>query len=197
MGGDHYTWGKETYFEQSFHIPLIIRDPSQAADTGRGAQVDKFTESVDILPTILDWLGRDAPAQCDGQSLIPFLRGKPPASWRDAVHYEMDFRFTPNMPRLDAEETLGLTPDDCAFTVIRDEQYKYVHFANLPPLFFDMQNDPYEMHNLANDPEREALMLRYAQRMLSWRMQHADRTLANFHLSSKGVFDGRRRSLVS
>jgi hypothetical protein len=40
-------------------------------------------------------------------------------------------------------------------------------------------------------------MLRYAQKMLSWRMRHADRTLANFHLSKKGVYDGRRRALIS
>ncbi len=78
-----------------------------------------------------------------------------------------------------------------------DEHYKYVHFANLPPLLFDMQDDPFEMHNLAEQPEHTATMLRYAQKMLSWRMQHAERTLANFHLSDDGVFDGRRRSLVS
>jgi arylsulfatase A-like enzyme len=197
MGGDHYTWGKETYFEQSFHIPLIIRDPRKSADSARGHHVDKFTESVDIVPTILDWLGRDIPAQCDGHSLLPFLQGQSPLNWRDAVHYEVDFRYTPNLPRLDAEVTLGLSPDDCYFTVIRDENFKYVHFANLPPLLFDMRTDPFEMHNLAERPEHTATMLRYAQKMLSWRMRHADRTLANFHLSEEGVFDGRRRSLVS
>ena len=197
MGGDHYTWGKETYFEQSFHIPLIIRDPRRETDQVRGRVVEQFTESVDIMPTILDWLGRDIPAQCDGHSLVPFLQGETPADWRDAVHYEVDFRYTPNLPRLDAEIALGLTPDECYFTVIRDAKYKYVHFANLPPLLFDMQADPHEMHNLAERPEHGAVMLRYAQKMLSWRMRYAERTLANLHLSNKGVFDGRRRSLVS
>jgi arylsulfatase A-like enzyme len=197
MGGDHYTWGKETYFEQSFHIPLIIRDPSKTADAGRGRAVDRFTESVDVTPTVLDWLGREIPAQCDGHSLLPFLHGKTPATWRDAVHYEVDFRYTPNLPGVDAETALGLSPDDCAFTAIRDEHYKYVHFTNLPPLFFDMKNDPHEMHNLVSRPEHNTVMLRYAQKMLSWRMRYADRTLANFHLSNKGVFNGRRRSLVS
>lgn len=197
MGGDHYTWGKETYFEQCFHIPLIIRDPRQRADRARGAMIDHFTESVDVMPTILDWLGREIPAQCDGHSLLPFLEGTMPTGWRDAVHYEIDFRYSPNLRRLDAEASLGLAPDDCYFSVIRDDKYKYVHFANLPPLFFDMQADPYEMHNLAAQPERGADMLRYAQKMLSWRMRYADRTLTNLHLSSQGVFDGRRRSLLS
>ncbi len=197
MGGDHYTWGKETYFEQSFHIPLIIHDPRRAADRARGSQVDLFTESVDIVPTILDWLGRDIPAQCDGQSLLPFLEGASPADWRQEVHYEIDFRYTPNLPRLDAETSLGLKPDECYLTAIRDRHYKYVHFAALPPLLFDMERDPAEMNNLADRPEHAATVLRYAQKMLSWRMRHADRTLANLHLSEQGVFDGRKRALVA
>jgi arylsulfatase A-like enzyme len=196
-GGDHYTWGKETYFDQSFHIPLIIHDPRRAADEARGNQIDLFTESVDILPTILDWLGHDIPAQCDGRSLLPFLEGSTPADWREEVHYEVDFRYTPNLPEIDAETMLGLKPDDCYLTVIRDRHYKYVHFATLPPLLFDLAQDPAETTNLAQQVEQAPILLRYAQKMLSWRMRHADRTLANLHLSKQGVFDGRQRRLVA
>jgi len=197
MGGDHYTWGKETYFEQSFHIPLIIRDPRSAADGGRGSQIDLFTESVDIMPTILDWLEKDIPAQCDGRSLLPILQGRKPADWREEVHYEIDFRYTPNLTHLDAETTLGLKPDECYLTAIRDRQYKYVHFATLPPLLFDMERDPYEMTNLAESPEHMPVVLRYAQKMLGWRMRHAERTLTNLHLSAQGVFDGHKRAVLS
>ncbi len=135
--------------------------------------------------------------QCDGQSLLPFLEGASPADWRQEVHYEVDFRYTPNLPGLDAETSLNLKPDECYLTSIRDRQYKYVHFATLPPLLFDMENDPAEMTNLAERPEHAATVLRYAQKMLSWRMRHADRTLANLHLSEQGVFDGRKRALLS
>ena len=76
---------------------------------------------------------------------------------------------------------------------MRDEQFKYVHFVSLPPLLFDLKNDPYEMNNLANDPNYRDVLLTYAQRMLSWRMRHVDRTLANLHLSPAGVTDGRKR----
>ncbi len=107
MGGDHYCWGKEVYFDQSFHIPLIIRDPRRAADRNRGRQVDRFTESVDILPTILEWLGQPIPAQCDGRSLMPFLEGATPPDWRTDVHYELDFRTSPNSGSIDPEAALG------------------------------------------------------------------------------------------
>jgi arylsulfatase A-like enzyme len=193
MGGDHYCWGKETYFDQSFHIPLIIRDPRRVADRDRGRQIDRFTESVDILPTILAWLGRPIPDQCDGRSLLPFVEGASPPDWRTDVHYELDFRTSPNSPGIDPEAALGIAPDECYLTVLRDEHYKYVHFVSLPPLLFDLKNDPYEMTNLANDPARGDVLLAYAQRMLSWRMRHVDRTLANLHLSPAGVTDGRTR----
>jgi arylsulfatase A-like enzyme len=193
MGGDHYCWGKEIYFDQSFHIPLIIRDPRRAADRNRGRQVDRFTESVDLLPTILDWLGRPISDQCDGRSLLPFVEGATPPDWRTEVHYELDFRTSPNSPNIDPEAALGISPDECYLTALRDEHYKYVHFVSLPPLLFDLKTDPYEMTNLANDPAHRDVLLTHAQKMLSWRMRYPDRTLVNLHLSPAGVTDGHKR----
>ena len=51
---------------------------------------------MDILPTILEWLGRPVPDQCDGRSLMPFIEGATPPDWRTDVHYELDFRTSPN-----------------------------------------------------------------------------------------------------
>src|SRR5262245_5979898 len=112
MGGDHYCWGKETYFVQSFHIPLIIRDPRRIADRGRGRQVDRFTESVDILPTVLDCLGQPIPDQFDVRSLLPFIEGANPPDLRTAVHYELDFRPSPNSGSIDQEAALGIGPHE-------------------------------------------------------------------------------------
>ena len=39
-----------------------------------------FTESIDVMPTILDWLGGEIPRTCDGESLLPFLAGRPAAA---------------------------------------------------------------------------------------------------------------------
>jgi hypothetical protein len=41
---------------------------------------------------VAEWLGADVPAQCDGRALTGFLRGEGPAHWRDAAHFELDFR---------------------------------------------------------------------------------------------------------
>ena len=75
MGGDHWLVEKLGYWDESYHVPLIIRDPDAGADYGRGRVVDAFTESVDVLPTICRWLGIEVPLQADGYPLQPFLTG--------------------------------------------------------------------------------------------------------------------------
>lgn len=183
--GDHHLLGKLGYFDESFHIPMVVRDPRQAADATRGRVVDAFTEAVDVMPTILDALGRDTPRDCAGMSLLPFLHGEPPAHWRDAVHWEYDFR--PYYADAGTPPPYGLSIDECALAVIRDTKYKYVHFDALPPLFFDLEADPQQFDNRAGDPAYTARVLEYAQKMLSWRMRNAERTLTGYSASPDGL----------
>ena len=76
MGGDHWLLEKVGYWDESFHVPLIIRDPDPAASPTRGRVVHSFTESVDVLPTICAWLGIEVPLQADGFALQPFITGE-------------------------------------------------------------------------------------------------------------------------
>jgi len=180
--GDHFLLGKIGYHEESFRIPLIIRDPDASATRGRIE--DAFTEMVDILPTLISWMGGDVPNTVDGRSLLPLVGGVRPADWRDALHYEFDFRETPGST---AERELGLTMDECSLCVLQDETFKYVHFAALPPLLFDLRDDPHQFHSLAADPAYASVVRDYAQRMLSWRMRHSDRTLTHYRASPGGL----------
>ena len=116
--------------------------PAREFDASRGRVVDAFTEHVDVLPTICELLGTDVPLQCDGRPLTPWLEGDTPDDWRDEVHFEFDFR-DPDGALL--EEAFGLTLEECALAVLRDEHGKYVQFSGhpaLPPIFFDLDADP-------------------------------------------------------
>lgn len=182
--GDHWMFSKYSHFEQSFHIPLIVRDPRPEARLASGTVVDAFTESIDVMPTILERLGIEIPTQCDGHSLLPFCRGEQPEDWRREYHAEFDLRS----PYEIAENPpLGLAMKHCTANIIRGERYKYVHFTTLPPLFFDLEEDPDEFNNLATDPAYQGLMLEYAGKMLSWRMEHDGRALTDLHLTPDGI----------
>ena len=185
MAGDHHLFGKLGYFDQSNHIPLIIRHPDAAR---RGAQVTAFSEAVDVTPTILDCLGGQVPRAMDGRSLKPFLEGgleqDEVPGWRQEAHWEYDFREVTSGR---AQEALGLDLDDCNMSVIRDEAFKYVHFTGLPPLLFDLAADPGELNNLAEDPAYLGARLRYAEKLLNWRARHLERTLTGVELTPEGL----------
>lgn len=183
MMGDHYLLGKGGYFDQSFHIPLIIRDPRRKKSAGK--VVEKFTEAVDVLPTVLELLGATPPAHLDGASLMPFLDGRTPEHWRSEAHFEFDFR---SIEKGSAEKHFGLKPQQCNLAVLRGEKWKYVHFGGgLPPLLFDLENDPGELNNLAGDPAYAFLRLEYAEKLLDWRAEHLDQSLALSALGDDGV----------
>ncbi|WP_142850214.1 phosphoric/sulfuric ester hydrolase PehA [Telmatospirillum sp. J64-1] len=180
--GDHYLLGKIGYFDESFRIPLVIKMPGN--DARAGAVESAFTESVDIMPTILDWLGGEVPRACDGRSLLPLLHGQRPADWRTELHYEYDFR---DIHYSAAETGTGVSMDEASLCVVQDERYKYVHFAALPPLFFDLRDDPHQFTNLAEDPAYAGLVKDYAQKALSWRLRHAERTLTHYRATPRGL----------
>lgn len=183
--GDHHLLGKVGYFDESFHIPMVVRDPSAEANATRGTIVQQFTETVDTMPTLLDWLGQAIPRACDGASLLPFLhQGEAPKGWRTEVHYEFDYR---NIFYSKPEDVLGTEMDASSLAVVQDAHYKYVHFAAQPALFFDLRKDPAQLLNCAQDPEYAQLVLSYAQKMLNWRLQHADKTLTGYAASPEGL----------
>jgi arylsulfatase A-like enzyme len=182
MLGDHYELGKGGFFDESQHVPLLIRDPARPAAHGR--QVRAFTEAVDVFPTLAELTATAPRHHLDGTSLLPFLSGETPAGWRDAAHWEFDFReISTQMP----ERALGLTSTQLTMTAIRGKRWKYVHFTALPPLLFDLEADPDNLMNLAGKPEYAAIQLEMAEKLLSWRTEHLDHTLALKDLTPRGV----------
>jgi arylsulfatase A-like enzyme len=167
--GDHWMFAKYSYHEQTFHVPLIIRDPSAEARPADGQVVDAFTQGIDLMPTILDMIGRQPPAQCDGFSLSGFCRGQNPEDWqpddwRQEYYAEFDLR-SPWVGKKGAP--LGLRDDQCMVRIIRGRRYKYVHFEGLPCLFFDLEEDPHEFRNLIDDPAHQKRIAEYARKALA------------------------------
>jgi arylsulfatase A-like enzyme len=180
--GDHWLLGKVGYFDESFRIPLVVKD---AGGGPRAGTIEAaFTESVDVMPTILEALGGTIPRACDGRSILPLLEQGAPADWRTHLFYEYDFR---DVHYSQPESDLGLPMDDSALCVVQDSRWKYVHFTALPPLLFDLQNDPGQFVNLADSAAHASIVKEYAQKALSHRMRHAERTLTHFRATPNGL----------
>jgi hypothetical protein len=68
------------------------------------------------------------------------------------------------------------------------ERFKYVHFGGgLPPLLYDLEADPGELENLAGNLAFLPVRLELAERLLAWRAEHLDQSLALSALTEDGV----------
>lgn len=179
--GDHGLLQKLGFFEASYHILGLVRDPRPGR--ARSRVVDAFTENVDIFPTLCEAIGAPIPAQCDGLPLTPFLAGEAaPAWWRTAAHWEHDWRSGyirrgphdwPRDRRLE-RQTLA---------VLRTDAAAYVHFGDGSAIAFDLAADP-TWRTPLTDPEAR---LRLAEEMLAWRAVHLDRTHTGMLVEDGGV----------
>jgi len=188
--GDHWLIEKLGWWDESYHVPMIVVDPRPEADATRGTVVDHFTESVDVLPTICEWLSAETPIAADGRALQPFLHGPgAPDDWRTEAHWQWDFRDP--VDHL-AEDMLGLTMEQCALDVVRAADHKYVHFGNGDSLYFDLSDDPDQLVDVSHDSSKLGCIADARSRLLSWRMRHDDRTLTGHKITAKHGLVARR-----
>jgi arylsulfatase A-like enzyme len=178
MLGDRGMWGKESVFAPVFRIPLLVAGPGVVA----GCRIGAPTESVDIAPTLLEWIGLRPPPAFDGHSLLALMRGEA-AQWRTAAFAEIDFSHPLHPTRF--QRHLGLAETRCNAAVLAGGRWKYVHFnGGLPPLLFDLAEDPAETRNLAGEPALQGQIADMARRMLDLRMARADRRLTGLAIGA-------------
>ncbi|HEY1414398.1 MAG TPA: sulfatase-like hydrolase/transferase [Caulobacteraceae bacterium] len=177
--GDHGLIGKSGFFEASFHVPCLVRGPG----VGAGLVVDAFTENVDVFPTLAEAMGLEVPAQCDGMALTPFLRGEAPAAWREAAHWEFDWRSASISRNDGVPQPWDRRLERRSLATLRTSDAAYVQFGDGAALTFDLTADP-----TWRTPRTTAeTILPLAQSMLAWRAQHADRTLTGMLTEAGGV----------
>jgi arylsulfatase A-like enzyme len=127
--GDHGWYNKMWMYEQSLHIPLLVRWPGQVKP---GSINTQMVCNLDFAPTFLDIAGVEAPKCMSGRSLVPLLRGQSPDSWRDAMYYRYYAAY--GVPEHDG---------------VRTERYKLIHYPGADDYeLFDLKEDPDERHNV-------------------------------------------------
>ena len=112
-------------YDSTTHVPLIVKLPSKRE---AGKTVDALVRTTDIMPTILGLLGIAAPANLDGDSLEPFFGGTEPGPRTVFGQTDYPLRF-------------GWAP----LRSVRTEGFKFIEAPK--PEFYDLHNDPGELHN--------------------------------------------------
>lgn len=132
-------------YEESIRNPLLVRYPPLVT---AGQRVDQIALSVDIAPTILEVAGASIGDHIQGRSLMPILGGEP-GNWRQAALIEFYTYENPFPWLLDMD-----------YRVLRTERYKYIHWMKHPEWdgLYDLEADPYELRNLADQPASAQLV---------------------------------------
>ncbi len=169
--GDHWLGEKDLFHEQSVKVPLIVYDPSPAADATRGTVCDELVEQIDLAATFIDHYGASVPDHVlEGRSLLPLLHGKP-VEWRDWAVSEYDYATSP----MAAE--LGVAPRDARLFMIADKRWKFMHAeGGFAPMLFDLDNDPQEFRDLGTDPDHADVIAMMYDRLSRWARRMSQRT---------------------
>ncbi|APX34103.1 arylsulfatase [Brachybacterium sp. P6-10-X1] len=144
MMGDHDMYRKSVGYEGSARIPLVLHVPPRLREGwGEPGEVEAITELRDVMPTLLDLAGVEAPDGVDGQSLRPATHG---AAGREHLHGEHLI------------SSLGRH----SMQWIRSRRHKYLWFSgDGHEQLFDLEADPQELHDLAGSAEHAGELARH------------------------------------
>ncbi len=147
--GDHAERSHAFFvYDTTMRVPLIFWGP---AELPRGLRIESLVRTVDILPTVLDLLGRPRPKRIRGRSLRPLI--KEPKKDLELVGYGEATSFL---------RAFGIQP----LRFIREGKWKYIHKQN--PELYDVLGDPGETNNLIGEnPEVAAALLERLEKILS------------------------------
>jgi len=149
MGEYRLNPGKMTSFDTDIRVPLVVTGPGVAASTKSATAV----QNIDLAPTFQHLGGAPVPANVDGHSLVPLLRGGSGANWRTAGLIE---HHGPDTLASDPDLPAPGSGNPPSYEAIRTHTYTYVEYADGSREYYDIATDPLELHNTVGtlDPAR-------------------------------------------
>lgn len=205
--GAPYPNGGYSHYEPGVAVPLIVVSPEAKK---RGLVCDALVSLADITPTVLDWTrekGPDYPLH--GRSVLPVLEQEKTSGWDSVVlshvmhemtmyypmrtlrerRYKLIWNLCASTPWMDASEVMRRLP--WTETVRRGDKFigkrsveKYLH---RPPVeLYDLEVDPDEVVNLADDPQHAARRREMSERLLTRLRETGDSWLERYELPLPG-----------
>jgi arylsulfatase A-like enzyme len=169
--GDHNWFDKRFMYEESLTMPFLVRWPAKVK---AGSVSDGMILNVDFAPTLLDAAGEKVPADMQGRSFLPLLRGEKPKDWRTSMyyryyHYPQDHKVQPHYG-------------------VRTEQYKLIYFNKIDQWeLYDLKKDPHELKNLYADPARAETVKKLKEEMYRLKKELKDEDRFEKELPKEGV----------
>lgn len=143
LGEHRFPIGKIYVYEESMRVPFALRYPELIK---KPRVESRLVGNIDIAPTIYELAGIPIPEEVDGWSLVSLLRDQPFAKWREHLLLEgwpLGVAYVENSP---------------PFQAIRNGQYVYVETEGDISELYDIENDPYQLNNLIDNPDYDKVV---------------------------------------
>jgi choline-sulfatase len=130
--GEHGLWWKQTFYEGSARVPLLMSWPGRLPE---GSRCDRVVSALDLNATMLDALGAPPLPRSRGRSLLPLLgRPDPSPTWEDVAFVE------------------HCTDEGQRQRMVRRGDWKLSYYHGQPPQLFNLRDDPDELVDRVEDP---------------------------------------------
>ncbi|WP_396590591.1 sulfatase [Allomuricauda sp. R78024] len=157
--GEHGWFDKRFIYDESFKTPLLIRWPNQIK---AGITNEEMVQNLDFAQTFLEAAQVKAPADMQGESLMPLLKGDSQGWNREAVYYH--YYEYPGWHSV--KRHYGIVTKD----------YKLAHFYYDIDEWelYDRKKDVHEMKNVYGDPEYKDVVVELKKRLAKLRVKYGD-----------------------
>lgn len=142
LWGEHRLGGKVWPYQESTHVPMIVRAPWT---TGPGRN-NQPVLNIDLAPTISELAGVKPGLPEDGRSFVPLLHGEK-VPWRHA--------FLEEYLGKDLLHAGGPPP----YVAVQTRRNLYVEYKNGWRELYNLKKDPWELNNIAGDPHTKPLQM--------------------------------------
>jgi arylsulfatase A-like enzyme len=157
--GEHGWFDKRWMYDESLKTPLLVSWPGV---TEPGSVNNDLVSNLDFAETFIDIAGGQIPADMQGRSLVPVLKGETPDDWRNAHYYHYYEHPSEHV----VQRHYGITTD----------KYKLMRFYYESDTWelYDLEKDPQELNNVYDAPAYAEVQNQLHQRLEGLRAEFGD-----------------------
>ncbi len=171
---EHGIMGKNCFFEPAVRVPFMVSLPGRI----KPSHHDELIETVDLLPTLFEFIGLPEPRECQGRSFAPLIadlgRAYTPHDvvFSENIIPEVITGGPLDLPFEKGKGVDGIRHPDAKMA--RTDRWKYCYYADGGSELYDIQADPHELTNLAGREEVRAVEENLRTRLLNWLIQSTE-----------------------
>jgi N-acetylglucosamine-6-sulfatase len=167
LGNHRQPNGKQSPYEEDFHLPLIVRGPG----VPEGKITSHIVGNIDLAPTFAEWAGVQIPNFVDGRSMACLLKNNPTSqeNWRKIylfAHGNLNESLAPepiHSAGTDEEKDFGagIPP----YRGLRTQNFVYIEYQTKERELYNIEKDPYELVNISSASENRGLVKELSNRL--------------------------------